>query len=226
MSAPTVSDEIPIPEASQSSGVPKRTIYRWVGSGRLKARTADGVQVVSLEAVRALATARSATDETGSAVPRAGTSVGAGTAAPSAQDGPLAARVFATFDGGKMPDEVVRDLELPPRVVLDLWKQHAELRDVSRPGKPSVSDRLAELERRLGELEQVFDEQTFGRMLADEVRSLRAGLEELRAVLAELAAPTRSGFTCSCGSTGWVAGHVRCTVCGRDSTWGFHPEKR
>ncbi len=225
MTATTVSDEIPIIEASRSSGVPKRTIYRWVGSGRLKARTADGVQVVSLEAVRALAAARDANGEPGSAVPRAGTSAGAGTAAPSAQDGPLAARVFAAFDAGKMPDEVVRDLELPPRVVLELWRQHAELRDVSRPGRPGVGDRVAEVERRLEELGAAFDEQTFGRMLPDEIRSIHAALNELNETVAALPIPTRGVFTCDgCGAVGWVATHARCTACGRNTTWGFHPK--
>ncbi len=221
----TMSDEIPIPEASQTSGVPKRTIYRWVGSGRLKARTLDGIQVVSLEAVRALAAARDANGESGNAVPRAGTSAGGGTVAPSVQDGALASRVFAAFDSGKMPAEVVREMELPPRVVLDLWKQHAELRDVSRPGRPSVGDRVAELERRLDELWQAFDEQTFGRMIAEEVRSLRAGLDAVRQETSTMPAPPRGAFTCDgCGAVGWVATHVRCTACGRNTTWGFHPK--
>ncbi len=80
------------------------------------------------------------------------------------------------------------------------------------------------LERRLGALEVAFDEQTFGRTLAHEVRSLRAGLDEARITIAALPIPPRAEFTCSCGNSGWIAAHVRCTVCGRDSTWGFHPK--
>lgn len=226
MNAPITPEEVAIPEASQSSGVPKRTIYRWIGSGKLKARSSEGVQVVSIEAVRALAAARVATDDPRSAVPRPGTSVGTGTAAPSAHDGALAARVFAAFEGGKMPDEVVRDLELPPRLVLELWKQHAELRDVSRPGRPSVGDRVAKLEQDLSDLLRAFDEQTFGRMLADEVRSLRSGLDALKEAMASLPLAPRHEFTCpSCSATDWLATHVRCTACGRDTTLGFHPQK-
>jgi len=58
----------PIPEVVDITGVPRRTVYRWVQSGKLTARTQDGQQVVSVAAARALAAARDATDGLGSAV--------------------------------------------------------------------------------------------------------------------------------------------------------------
>jgi len=230
VTTPSEADERQIHEASRETGVPKRTIYRWVESGRLKSRTVDGQQVVSLEAVRALAAARDAGADFGGAVPRAGNGAGNGTgtalATPSANDGALAARVFTAFDSGKMPAEVVREMELPPRVVLDLWKQHGDLREVSQPGRPTVADRVGALEGSLNGLAMRFDEATFAGMIGDEVRSLRAGFEEVRQVLATLPVPLRGSFKCtSCGSAGWVASQVRCTACGRDSTWGFHPHR-
>jgi len=32
-------------------------------------------------------------------------------------------------------------------------------------------------------------------------------------------------FKCDCGASGFVAVHIQCTKCGRESWWGWHPEK-
>jgi hypothetical protein len=227
MNTPNTSDEVPVPDASPATAVPKRTIYRWIGSGKLKARTVDGIQVVSLEAVRALAAARDATGERGSAAPRAGTSAGTGTPALlPAQDGALAARVFADLDEGKTPVEIVRERELPPRVVLELSKQHDELRSMRRPARASIADEIADLKEAFAALQSEVEVATQGGTLWSQFKGLAQRVDEIEALTRALPVPPRGAFTCQgCGATGWIAAHVRCTECGRDSTFGFHPQR-
>jgi hypothetical protein len=43
-------------------------------------------------------------------------------------EGPIAAAAFELFDQGKNPADVVKELQLPPRTVLELWRQWAQMR--------------------------------------------------------------------------------------------------
>jgi hypothetical protein len=224
----TVVDDVPVPEASQATGVPKRTIYRWIGSGRLRSRTVDGVQVVSVEAVRALAAARGAAEEPGTAVPRAGTKAGTGTAmahgaAPTSSDGTVAARVFQAFESGKTPTAVVREMEFAPRLVLDLWKQHEELQNAGEPGRPPVTEQLVVLRQQVEATAAELFQATEGGTLAPQLAQLRRDLESLAHYLHDLPVPPRHRFECACGAHGCVETFVRCSSCGAQTMWGFQP---
>jgi excisionase family DNA binding protein len=212
-------DEIPIAEAAQRSGVPKRTIYRWLQSRRLRSRTVGGDQLVPLADVVALAASRNA----GSAGPRAGVNAGNGTTngtrmAPVAQvsagspDGALAAEVFAAFEEGKQPVQVVQELELPPQLVHQLWRQFEDLRNVGRATGPTLAERVEVVEATLG-------------TQLTEVAAVRSRVEQVAAHLAELPLPPRSRFTCECGAHGLVATRVQCSSCGREDRWGFFPPR-
>lgn len=154
-------DLVPIPTAAKEAPAPLRTIYRWAQAGRLKSRTVDGQQVVSLAAVRALAAARGAVGEPGIAVPGAGMhastdnlALPAATTNPASQqaDGALAAQVFAAFDAGQAPNDVVRDVQLAPKLVLELWRSYCELQQASGPRGPSLAEQIGALEQRIATL--------------------------------------------------------------------------
>ena len=78
-------------------------------------------------------------------------------------EGPLAARVFYLFDHGRELREIVEELEVPPRVVRDLWHEWMiDLQDGEAVRRKSEQedrrqrreqDELRELERR-GEQDQ------------------------------------------------------------------------
>ena len=72
--------------------------------------------------------------------------------------------------------------------------------------------------------------------LESKVQQLESQLDVLEAIIAELGnietrldgTPTlglKHHFKCDCGAAGFVAVHIKCTKCGRDTHWGWWPEK-
>lgn len=86
-------------------------------------------------------------------------------------EGRLAARVFYLFDHGRELREIVEELEVPPRVVRDLWHEWMiALEDGEAERKKSAQDerqRRAE-EHECQELErrEALEEQNFARIMA------------------------------------------------------------
>jgi len=71
--------------------------------------------------------------------------------------------------------------------------------------------------------------------LENKVRQLDSRVEVLEAISAELddietrldgtpALGLKHHFKCDCGASGFVALHIKCTKCGRESWWGWFPE--
>jgi len=237
---PDAPDELmTVPAAAKAANVPERSLFRAVEKGRIPNTKREGVTLVALPDVLAWAERRAAakagaapaTATAGSlpAAPAMAAAVGSrfGREAVPTADGALAAEVFDSFEAGKSPTEVVRGMELPPRLVLDLWKQHEDLQNAGRPGRPPITEQISALEQRVESL--VIEVQTateYGTIVST-VAQLRADLDFLARVVRELPVPPLSGFTCtSCRSTGWVESYIRCTACGKQTTWGFRPKKQ
>lgn len=70
-------------------------------------------------------------------------------------DGDLAAEIFAAFDQGVGPAEVVKDRRLPPAVVKALHGTWRELHGLAM--EPTAAARLAQLEAAIGDLARGLD---------------------------------------------------------------------
>jgi hypothetical protein len=161
------SDDIPVNDAKRVVGVSRRTVFRLVEAGHLSTRKgADGRTYVSASELRAAARDPGQGRANGTVAQARGTS----SPPPSARDGQTDAAVFKAFDAGRTPVEVVQDLELPSSQVAALWKRWREMRDAAN--QPSVSDRLATLERRLDESHQEVQD-TSGAMIEAQERLMR-----------------------------------------------------
>jgi hypothetical protein len=134
-------------EASRMTGLPVRTVYRWVKSGSLLSREDGKSKSVPLREVQRLASQRGhvpSADTVPRAVPAsAGAAhVIAGVTVPSAQiDGETAARLFARFEAGSTPADVVREERLAPALVGTAYQQHRQLNDLAgAKGEPRLHD--------------------------------------------------------------------------------------
>ena len=53
----------------------------------------------------------------------------------------------------------------------------------------------------------------------------KASLEDIEARLSgSIGLNIKQRFTCNCGASGFVAMHIQCTKCGRETWWGWFPE--
>lgn len=153
---PSQPEWVPVADAAQTAGIPPRTVYRWIKEKRLPSRREGKTLLVDLSAVLVLAQDRASAAPI--PAPGAGALPTRGTAGKVAQpavvDGNLAGQVFALFDQGEAPINVVTRLCLPPPTVIDLHRQYTSLRDLAGAGQPSVAERIASLEKGQGELRQ------------------------------------------------------------------------
>jgi hypothetical protein len=129
---------------------------------------------------------------------------------------------------GKKPKELV-ELGFPKRVVTRVRRQLREERTVPR-------SRTRKAGTEVKSLAKATSVQSGTGSLENEVQELDSRVQVLEAVVAELydigdrldgtpALGLRHRFKCECGASGLVALHVRCTKCGRESYWGWWPEK-
>jgi len=140
---------------------------------------------------------------------------------------------------GRSPKDLL-ELGFPKRVVTRVRKQLREEKAAQQvkaargrgkaidQGEPSVdaADAVATLQQKLVALESNLKE------LHRRVEGLEAtGAED--ASLAELEARLngtpilglRQRFKCDCGASGFVATHIQCTKCGRETWWGWFPKQ-
>jgi hypothetical protein len=212
----------PVPDAGLEAGVPERTLYRWIRQKRLATRQEGGITLVEVEALKTLAAQRDATK--GPATAGSGAMNGSGSAGLR-DPGEVAAEVFARFEDGTSPIDVVQEMTLPPERVAALHRSWLGLKDAQRTG-PSTAERLAKVEEDLKALRDLIDVGTSHGFIASEVEGLQLQVAQIEQRLAALPVPSRDAFSCGyCGAKGWVAAHVRCTVCGSDSRIGFHPSQ-
>ncbi len=218
----------PLAEVSASEGVPERTLYNWIKARRLAARKVDGVTLLDPTAVRALAMARTAAKSPASAGNAAGGGTGMATGTPRAGegDGALAARLFAAFDGGAAPADLVQSEALPPATVLTFWRQWKELREAGGHDRQTLAQKVDALEQQLRVLGKTLEESTWGGVITGEVAFLKEKVAGLVQRLDATPLPRREAFVCfGCGSAGFVETPIRCTSCGHESAWGFRPQR-
>ena len=230
-------DLMPIAAAAKAANVPERSLFRAVEKGRIPTTKRDGVTLVALPDVLTWAERRAAAKlavVSAGAAPAAATA-GSLPAAPAMAavvgsrygrdplppaDGALAAEVFDAFEAGKAPTDVVREMELPPKLVLDLYRQHKELLSAVGPKGPTLVDQLQAFSEHVAQFE------SFASRVDLELVSMRAALEQVFARLKGLPIPSREQFTCECGARDYHQVKVLCSCCGRESWWGFSPPQK
>ena len=182
---------VSVPDAARTAGVPPRSVYRWAKAKRLPTRRQDGVVFVDADAVRHLASARSATAVVSGS---AGTPAMAGKVAQDG-DGELASRLFEAFERGEAPADLVRSEKVRPDVALAAWRQWHDLREAGGRGQPSLGDRAKALEEGFGNLAAVVDalrRRCDGSATYQAVNALRDEVAALRKMLTA---------QCWCGET-------------------------
>lgn len=128
---------------------------------------------------------------------------------------------------GRKPRELV-ELGFPKRVITRVRRQLKQEKIASQPEtERDKPDQVAEVHAKPGLLE--------GR-----IEHLEARIEELGALEVKLekklegmetsirgtpALGLRHHFQCDCGASGFVAVHVQCTKCGKETWWGWFPER-
>ena len=137
---------------------------------------------------------------------------------------------------GRKPSELV-DLGFPKQVITMVRRQLREERAAQRQKAPAARDgekslpeptavapkSIAPIDQRLASLESEIDNLR-GRIETMETAS--ATLKDLEARLdSTLGLGLRKHFKCDCGASGFVALHVQCTKCGRESLWGWFPKE-
>jgi hypothetical protein len=128
---------------------------------------------------------------------------------------------------GRKPKELV-ELGFPKRVVTRVRRQLKEEKPVpqSRAKKGStgvtplvqttpVQPRLESLERKVEQLENRLDELETLIDAVEEINTHLHGTPDFG---------LKNRFKCDCGSSGYVALHIKCTKCGRETWWGWHPQ--
>lgn len=136
---------------------------------------------------------------------------------------------------GRKPKELV-DLGFPKAVVTRVRRQLREEKKASRPrtekgkcGGESLSQAA------VTPLAERTPAQPGPGSLESKVQELQSRVEILETLTAELkdienrlkgtpALGLKNRFECDCGASGFVALHIQCTKCGRESWWGWFPK--
>ena len=136
---------------------------------------------------------------------------------------------------GKKPKELI-ELGFPKSVVTKVRRQ---LR-VEKAAPQSRTQKVTEVGSRprsaVTPLVEATPDQPRPGSLESKVQQLESQLDVLEAIIAELGnietrldgIPTlglKHDFKCDCGASGFVAVHIKCTKCGRDTYWGWWPKK-
>ena len=237
--------KLPVAAAAKVVGQPERSLFRAVEKGRVPSTKRDGVTMVTLADAHAWAAQRESAkgehvttpppaDGAATANPQPTPAAVIGGSLPSAHggmaggsgrggtipalDGDLAAVLFAAFEAGETPIDLVQRLRLPPPLVLAAHGQFAQLKSAAAPS--AAQSRVDQLQVAV----EIVTADCNG--LLDSVSRLTRELAAVSARVAQTPMPAREEFQCQCGHVGWVAAHVQCTACGQNSTWGFRPPRR
>src|SRR6266849_10882598 len=118
----------PVPAAAALANVPVRSAYNWARSKRVRTRTENGVVLVSVDDLRAVAATRARPNDGA----RAGNSAGNGAeiASLAQVDGDLYAHLFELLEAGLSPTEIVKHERLPPPVVRNVHREFKALREL------------------------------------------------------------------------------------------------
>lgn len=209
----------PVKDAAAATSVPVRTLFRWVSKGLVPTREADGVALVEIVAVAALASERRSGKGVTAATPASAPPADVSLAPPSPSDGEVAATVFAEFEKGVSPALVVSRLRLPPQIVRALHRDWLDLRALTVDA-PDGARRVAALERDLATLRVEHS------ALVKAHTELLARHREIADYVSGLPTPSRQHFKCDqCGGTGFPVALLRCGRCRAVAEVGFWEER-
>ena len=135
---------------------------------------------------------------------------------------------------GRKPKELV-ELGFPKSVVTRIRKQLGGATSQSRTAKGKAEVESCSLSKVTPPAKAASVPPNPG-ALRSKVRQLESRMEVLEALSAKLediesrldGTPTlglKHRFKCDCGTSGFVALHIKCTKCGRETYWGWWPEK-
>ena len=151
-------------------------------------------------------------------------SADSGSLKPAESDGEVASKVFALLNADEALTEVVVKLAVEPQRVAALHEEWLRMkeRDVSGPSVPRDIEemRLALVERERAHKELAKSVCDADANLLSQVQSLRKKLDD------DPLAGMGAEWVCACGARELVAVKVECTACGRESSWGWHPEEK
>lgn len=196
-------------EAARTSGLPSRTLYRWLRSGTLRSKAEGKTMLVDMAEVQRLGAQRGTAPLSRGAVPASAGGLSAqqaGGMQAGQLDGRLASRLFARFENGSTPEDVVREEQLSPNVVLQAHHDWAHLRNLpGGRGEPRLPDVLKTLLKEIGTLRSEVDQlreevchqcRSFSDELTGHLVNTHRLREELRHVreLAEHMAPLLFGL--------------------------------
>lgn len=137
---------------------------------------------------------------------------------------------------GRKPKELI-ELGFPKSVVTKVRRQlrveKAAPQSRTQKGRTEVGSRPRSA---VTPLVEATPDQPRPGSLESKVQQLESQLDVLEAIIAELGdietrldgTPTlglKHHFKCDCGASGFVAVHIKCTKCGRDTYWGWWPKK-
>jgi len=198
------SEFLPVTEAAETTGIPPRTIYRWIKARAVPSRREGDAVLVDVTAVRRCAARRNANTPMPASAP-----AGTGNGAVVPVGGDLAGHIFGLFDEGISAVEVVRRERVAPSVVAALFREYSALKETVPNGRPSLADRLDALE--LSCKEKFENLCTFASDLEQQVNRLR---EEMARHLKDMKCP-------ACHAIGEVWFPAICRNCGAE--WEYRP---
>jgi len=125
---------------------------------------------------------------------------------------------------GRKRKELI-ELGFPKRVVTRVYRKLKEEKTISQPGsqkgkvelnshpQPATPVEMASVLPKLGSLE-------------DKIQQLESRVEDMETRLdGTPALGLKNRFKCECGASGFIALHLQCTKCGRETWWGWFPEQ-
>jgi ribosomal protein S27AE len=135
---------------------------------------------------------------------------------------------------GRKRKELI-ELGFPKRVVTRVYRKLKDGKTTSQPGSQKGKVELNSHPQPAATPVETASVQPKLGALDNKVQQLESRVEVLEAMKAELddvethingtpALGLKHRFKCSCGASGFVALHIQCTKCGRETWWGWFPE--
>jgi hypothetical protein len=126
---------------------------------------------------------------------------------------------------GRKRKELI-ELGFPKRVVTRVYRKLKDGKTTSQPGSQKGKVELNSHSQPAVTPVETASVQTKPGALDSKVQQLESRVEDIETCLdGTPALGLKNRFKCDCGASGLVALHIRCTKCGRETHWGWWPER-